>query len=163
NDAIGALDVAARLVDCALEESGASRERVLGVGVAIAGPVDQARGTIHPGSILPGWSGIDAGAELGRRLGLAVHIDNDANPGALAEVTLGAGRNARHACYVQISSGIGAGLIVDGRPYHGARGVAGEIGHVAVDEAGPICRCGNRGCLETLASGPALVSLLRTS
>ena len=97
------------------------------------------------------------------RLELPVHIDNDANLGALAEVTLGAGRNARHALYVQVSSGIGAGLIVDGRPYRGFNGVAGEIGHIAVDDTGPICRCGNRGCLEMLASGPALTRVLRTS
>ena len=82
------------------------------------------------------------------------YVDNDANLGALAEVTLGAGRNARFAAYVSISSGVGAGIIVDGRPYRGHRGTAGEVGHVVVDPQGPICRCGNRGCLETLASGP---------
>jgi predicted NBD/HSP70 family sugar kinase len=92
-----------------------------------------------------------------------VHLDNDANLGALAEVTLGAGRSARAAVYVQMSSGIGAGLIVDGRPYRGAAGVAGEIGHVTVDESGVICRCGNRGCLETVASGPAIVRLVASS
>jgi predicted NBD/HSP70 family sugar kinase len=86
-----------------------------------------------------------------------VHLDNDANLGALAEVTLGAGQSARTAVYVQLSSGIGAGLIVDGRPFRGATGTAGEIGHVTVDEDGDLCRCGNRGCLETLASGPALL------
>ncbi len=91
------------------------------------------------------------------------YVDNDANLGALAEVTLGAGRNARFAAYVSISSGIGAGIIVDGRPYRGHRGTAGEIGHVVVDPQGPICRCGNRGCLETLASGPALLRLVQAS
>jgi predicted NBD/HSP70 family sugar kinase len=129
----------------------------------MAGPVDQRTGGMHSTSILPAWAGVDAAAELAARLELPVHLDNDANLGALAEVTLGAGRNARHACYVQISSGIGAGLIVDGRPYHGAAGSAGEIGHITVDERGPICRCGNRGCLETMASGPALTALLRDS
>jgi predicted NBD/HSP70 family sugar kinase len=106
---------------------------------------------------------VDAASELQRRIGFPVHLDNDANLGALAEVTLGAGRSVRSAAYIQMSSGIGAGLIVDGRPYHGHRGTAGEIGHVLVDEHGLICRCGNRGCLETLASGPAMVSLLRPS
>ena len=103
-------------------------------------------------------------AEMSRRLGdLPVHLDNDANLGALAEVTLGAARDARNAVYVMISSGIGAGLIVDGRLYRGGGGMAGEIGHVLVDETGPICRCGNRGCLETFISGPALTDLLRRS
>jgi predicted NBD/HSP70 family sugar kinase len=162
NDALEALDAAGELVEAALEDAEVDRARVLGVGVALAGPVDHARGALHPSSILPGWAHVDAAAELSARLELPVHIDNDANLGALAEVTLGAGRNAQHALYVQISSGIGAGLIVDGRPYHGFNGVAGEIGHIAVDETGPICRCGNRGCLEMLASGPALVRMLRS-
>ena len=123
--------------------------------------MDHARGALHPSPILSGWANVDAAAELERGSTCPVHLDNDANLGALAEVTLGAGRNVRSAAYMQMSSGIGAGLIVDGRPYHGHRGIAGEIGHVLVDEQGQICRCGNRGCLETLASGPALVALLR--
>jgi predicted NBD/HSP70 family sugar kinase len=163
HDALAALDTAANLIREALESANVDEDRVLGVGVALAGPVDQVEGKIHNSSILPGWNGIDAEAELRARLGVPVHIDNDANLGALAEVTLGAGRSARSALYVQMSSGIGAGLIIDGRPYRGAGGVAGEIGHVAVDENGPICRCGNRGCLETLASGPAIVRLVSQS
>src|SRR4051812_3365823 len=163
HDALRALDIAANLVHEALERADVDEDRVLGVGVALAGPVDQIEGKLHDSSILPGWNGIDAEAELRDRLGVPVHIDNDANLGALAEVTLGAGRSARSALYVQMSSGIGAGLIIDGRPYRGAGGVAGEIGHVAVDETGPICRCGNRGCLETLASGPAIVRLVSES
>ncbi len=113
--------------------------------------------------MLPGWSGVDVAKELEDRLQTPTYVDNDANLGALAEVTLGAGRNARFAAYVSISSGIGAGIIVDGRPYRGHRGTAGEIGHVVVDPQGPICRCGNRGCLETLASGPALLRLVQAS
>jgi predicted NBD/HSP70 family sugar kinase len=113
--------------------------------------------------VLPGWANVDAARELEQRLDTPAYVDNDANLGALAEVTLGAGRNARFAAYVSISSGIGAGMVVDGRPYHGHRGTAGEIGHVVVDPQGPICRCGNRGCLETLASGPALLKLVQDS
>ena len=160
HDAPAALDLAADMVRSALDEAGVHSDRVLGVGVALAGPVDLAHGRLHDSSILPGWQGVDTAAELTQRLGVPVHIDNDANLGALAEVTLGAGRTARAAVYVQMSSGVGAGLIVDGRPYRGASGVAGEIGHVTVDEQGPICRCGNRGCLETLASAPAIVRLV---
>jgi predicted NBD/HSP70 family sugar kinase len=163
HDAVGAIDAAAGLVRSLLDEAAVDQRRVLGVGVAIAGPVDPVSGSAYTSSILPSWSGLDAANELSARLGLPVHLDNDANLGALAEVTLGAGRNARNAAYVQMSSGIGAGLIVDGRPYRGAGGVAGEIGHIAVDESGAICRCGNRGCLETIASGPALVRLLAAS
>ena len=163
HDAARAMEAAAELVSEVLDEAGVDRERVLGAGMALAGPVDHDRGALHPSPILSGWADVDAAAEVERRIEIPVHLDNDANLGALAEVTLGAGRNVRTAAYVQMSSGIGAGLIVEGRPYHGHRGTAGEIGHMLVDERGPICRCGNRGCLETIASGPALLALLRPS
>ena len=163
HDALGALDLAAELTESVLEQAQLDRERLLGVGVALAGPIDHDKGAVHPSDVLPGWTDIDAATELEQRLDTLAYVDNDANLGALAEVTLGAGRNARFAAYVSISSGIGAGIVVDGRPYHGHRGTAGEIGHVVVDPQGPICRCGNRGCLETLASGPALLKLVRES
>jgi predicted NBD/HSP70 family sugar kinase len=163
NDAHPALAAAARLVEQALADADVSRDRVLGVGVAMACPVEQNNGVLHPASILPGWEGIDPVSELSSRLGLPVHLDNDANLGALAEVTLGAGRRARAAIYLQLGTGIGAGLIVDGRLFHGGAGTAGEVGHVVVDDNGPLCRCGNRGCLETMVSGPALTGLLRDS
>jgi predicted NBD/HSP70 family sugar kinase len=164
NRAEDALDLGAEMVEDLLEEVGLDRADVIGVGVALSGPIDHQRGAAHETAILPGWAGLEVAAEMSQRLGgLPVHLDNDANLGALAEVTLGAGREARNALYVMISSGIGAGLIIDGRPYRGNRGMAGEIGHVLVDETGPICRCGNRGCLETYVSGPALAELLRRS
>ena len=163
HDSTGALDLAAELVQQVLEQAKLEPDRLLGVGIALAGPIDHDKGALHPSAVLPGWSEIDAASELERRLDTPAYVDNDANLGALAEVTLGAGRNVRFAAYVSISSGIGAGIIVDGRPYRGHRGTAGEIGHVVVDPQGPICRCGNRGCLETLASGPALLRLVQAS
>jgi predicted NBD/HSP70 family sugar kinase len=163
HDAQGALDLAAELVESVLAETDLDRDRLLGTGIALAGPIDHDIGTLHPSDVLPSWSGVDVGKEMENRLQTPTYVDNDANLGALAEVTLGAGRNARFAAYVSISSGIGAGILVDGRPYHGHRGTAGEIGHVVVDPQGPICRCGNRGCLETLASGPALLKLVHES
>jgi predicted NBD/HSP70 family sugar kinase len=164
HDAEGSLDSAAELVNELLGETGLSHAEVIGVGIALSGPIDHDRGAVRPTAILPGWEGLAVAAEMSRRLGdLPVHLDNDANLGALAEVTLGAARNARNALYVMVSSGIGAGLIIEGRPYRGGGGMAGEIGHVLVDETGPICRCGNRGCLETYISGPALTDLLRRS
>jgi predicted NBD/HSP70 family sugar kinase len=163
HDAQGALGLAADLVEQVLDQAELERDRLLGVGVALAGPIDHDKGALHPSDVLPGWANVDAARELEQRLDTLAYVDNDANLGALAEVTLGAGRNARFAAYVSISSGIGAGIVVDGRPYHGHRGTAGEIGHVVVDPQGPICRCGNRGCLETLASGPALLKLVQDS
>jgi predicted NBD/HSP70 family sugar kinase len=163
HDASGALDLAASQIECVLDQAGIERDRVLGAGMALAGPIDHQRGALHRSRVLPGWSDVDATLELERRLDVPTYVDNDANCGALAEVTLGAGRNARFAAYVSISSGIGAGIVVDGRPYRGYRGTAGEIGHVVVDAQGPMCRCGNRGCLETLASSQALVRLVGAS
>jgi predicted NBD/HSP70 family sugar kinase len=160
HDAAGALDMAADLVEQLLDEVGISRDRVLGAGMALAGPIDHDRAALHHSTVLPGWADVDAGAELERRLGTTVYVDNDANLGALAEVTLGAGRRARFAAYIQMGSGVGAGIVVNGSPYRGARGTAGEIGHVVVDPQGPLCRCGNRGCLETVASTGALQALV---
>ena len=97
------------------------------------------------------------------RLGVAVELENDANVGALGEKVFGAARGVDDLIYVRVSAGIGAGLILGGRPYRGFGGVAGEIGHVLADPAGPICRCGNRGCLETIASPPAVAALLERS
>src|SRR5215204_3324669 len=163
HDAQGALDLAAELVESVLVEADLERDRLLGTGIALAGPIDHDIGSLHPSDVLPSWSGVDVAKEMENRLRTPTYVDNDANLGALAEVTLGAGRNARFAAYVSISSGIGAGIIVEGRPYRGHRGTAGEIGHFVVDPQGPICRCGNRGCLETLASGPALLRLVQAS
>jgi predicted NBD/HSP70 family sugar kinase/biotin operon repressor len=163
HDAERALDTAATLIDDVLDEAKVDRARVLGVGMALAGPVDQQRRALHRSAILSGWIDVDAAAELERRIPFPVHLDNDSNLGALAEATLGACRGVRHAAYVSLSSGIGAGLIVDGQVYRGHRGTAGEIGHVLMDPAGVICRCGNRGCLETLASSRAIVDLISAS
>lgn len=155
-DAPRALDVAAGMVRDALDHAGLAAEAVLAIGVALPGPVDHARHRLHDTAILPGWIGEDAAARLREMLGAPVHIDNDANLGALAEVTLGAARGARCVVYVQLSSGVGAGLIVDGQPFRGAAGVAGELGHIGVAASGPPCRCGRDGCLETLVSAPAV-------
>ncbi len=158
-----ALDAAVELTDEVVGAADVEGDRILGVGVALSGPIDIEAGTIHAGKILPGWAGVQPVDELGSRLGLTVHLDNDANLGALAEVTLGAGIGAREAIYLMVSGGVGAGLILGGELYRGTGGTAGELGHVLVDESGPICRCGNRGCLEMMAGGHAITALLRPS
>ena len=163
NAARAALTAAVTLTDDAIAEAGLDADRILCAGVGLSGPIDRATGTVHAGKILPGWDGILPVAELEARLQLAIHVDNDANLGALAEVTLGAGVGARDAVYLMVSGGIGAGLNLNGEIYRGTGGTAGELGHVLVDESGPICRCGNRGCLETMAGAPAIIELLRHS
>jgi len=151
------LDAAVALVNDTLAEAGVPRERVIGAGLGLPGPVHQGTGFVESPSILPGWAGLGAAAEMRERLELPVIVDNDANLGALAEAAFGAGRSASDLVYVKVSSGIGAGLILDGRLYRGALGVAGELGHVVVEPGGAQCRCGNRGCLETVANTGALL------
>jgi predicted NBD/HSP70 family sugar kinase/biotin operon repressor len=158
-----ALTAAVALTAEAIAATGLDSGRILAAGVGLSGPINRATAMVHAGKILPGWDGISPVTELSQRLDLPVHLDNDANLGALAEVALGAGVGARDAVYLMVSGGIGAGLILGGEIYRGTGGTAGELGHVLVDESGPICRCGNRGCLETLAGGPAIVELLRPS
>jgi predicted NBD/HSP70 family sugar kinase len=157
------LDVALGLVDDLLAEAGVDRSRVIGAGLGLPGPVDQIEGLIGSSAILPGWVGVAAAEELRSRLDVPVSVDNDANLGALGEFTYGAGRGASEMVYLKITSGIGAGLILGGKLYRGWSGMAGELGHVLVDPEGPVCRCGNRGCLETAASTPALLEMLRRS
>jgi predicted NBD/HSP70 family sugar kinase len=155
-----ALDAAADLVEVVLAEAGIERSRVVGAGVALSGPVSR-DGTVGSTVILPGWEGLNAVDELTRRLDLQVAVDNDANLGALAEVSFGAGRGMSDVIYVMVSSGVGAGIVIDGRLHRGVTGLAGELGHVRVRAEGAVCRCGNRGCLETVASTDAVLSLLR--
>jgi predicted NBD/HSP70 family sugar kinase len=156
------LDAAADLVAEALEDAGVDRARVVGAGMGLPGPIEST-GVVGSAAILPGWVGVAAADEMRRRLELPVAVDNDANLGALAEAAFGAGRDASDMIYLKVSSGIGAGLILNGRLYRGTAGLAGELGHVLVDPDGLVCRCGNRGCLETVASSGALVDLLRRS
>jgi predicted NBD/HSP70 family sugar kinase len=163
HDAPAGLAAAAELASGLLEKAAIEPGRLIGVGVALSGPIDRDGGLVSSATILPGWVGVDAAAWLSERLGAPVHVENDANLGALAESVLGAGRGATEMAYVMLSSGIGGGLILGGRLYRGARGSAGEIGHVSVDDRGHMCRCGNRGCLETLAGATALTDLLSRS
>ncbi len=156
-------DLVESLTGLALERAGAGRESVVGVGVGLPAPFEHATGRIHPSSLASSWGDVRSVEEMGRRLGLPVYLENDANLAALAELVWGAGRGFKNAACIMISDGIGAGLILDGRVYRGAMGTAGEIGHTVVDEYGPICRCGNRGCLEMMAGGPAVLELLRPS
>jgi predicted NBD/HSP70 family sugar kinase len=157
------LDAAAALVSELLEEAGVDEARVIGAGMCLPGPVHRPTGVVGSTAILPGWVGVAAAEEMHRRLDLPILVDNDANLAALAEAAFGAGRDAKDLVYLMISSGIGAGLVLNGRLYRGAEGLAGELGHVLVDADGPVCRCGNRGCLETVAGTDALADLLRRS
>jgi len=140
------------------ESVGAGLDELLAVGVGLAAPVDPGTGVIVTPGLLRGWDGVPVADELQARLHRPVFVDNEANLGALAEHRMGAARGVRQAAYLRVSHGVGAGLIVDGRIYRGGSGKAGEIGHLTLDEQGTVCRCGNRGCLETLVGAAALAA-----
>ena len=153
-DGRAALDRAARMV-----RSLAGRE-LDAVGMCVPAPLDRRSARVRTG-ILPGWPEISPAEELHRRLQVPVYADNDANLGALAEHTHGAARGVADVVYVKVASGLGAGILLGGRLHRGATGIAGELGHVQVGEDGQVCRCGNRGCLETLVAAPRLLAVLQ--
>jgi predicted NBD/HSP70 family sugar kinase len=151
-----ALRAARRLADTVVAEGHVDREELLACGAGVPGPVDRISGRVGSTMLLPGWGGAVLAAALEQRLEVPVAVDNDANLGALGEQAAGAARGVDDVIYVKVSSGIGAGLISGGRLLRGGTGIAGEIGHVAVVTDGLPCRCGGRGCLETVASAPAV-------
>ncbi|MCJ1680503.1 ROK family transcriptional regulator [Streptomyces sp. APSN-46.1] len=156
-------DRAEALVGRLIEGIGVGREKVIGVGLGVPGPIDVESGTLGSTAILPGWAGINPRQELSRRLGVPVYVDNDANLGALGELVWGSGRGVKDLAYIKVASGVGAGLVINGQIYRGPGGTAGEIGHITLDESGPVCRCGNRGCLETFAAARYVLPLLQGS
>jgi predicted NBD/HSP70 family sugar kinase len=141
-------------------QSGLGVSELQAVGMCVPAPLDRRSSRIRTG-IMPGWQGLLPGEELERRLGVPVHADNDANLGALAELHQGSARGKHDVVYLKIASGVGAGIVLGGRLHRGASGIAGEIGHVQVSEDGHVCRCGNRGCVETMVSASRLLELLR--
>lgn len=122
-----------------------------GVGVGLPGIVDLTTGRLRNAPNLPVLNGLDLGAELSRRTGRPAFAENDANAAALAEAWLGAGRGARTVLFITLGTGVGGGLVFDGRIWSGRSGYAGEIGHTQVDPDGRPCGCGSWGCLETIA------------
>jgi predicted NBD/HSP70 family sugar kinase len=147
-----AMDAGARLAGAALDAAGHTMGEVLGAAAGVPGPIDVRTSVVREPTILASWIGLDPEAELGARLGRPVAVANDADMGAWAEHVHGAGRGIDDLVYVKVSHGIGAGLILGGRPYRGATGIAGEIGHTQLPGAINWCRCGNQGCLETVVS-----------
>nr|MCW2729000.1 sugar kinase [Aeromicrobium sp.] len=135
---------------------------VAGVGIGLPGPVEHATGRPANPPIMPGWHDFDVPAHLGRQFDGPVLVDNDVNLMALGEYT-SRGESSRHLLLVKVATGIGAGIVADGRLLRGALGSAGDLGHVRVADAPPdvVCRCGNIGCLEAVAAGPAIAAKLR--
>jgi glucokinase len=151
---VAVLDVAASLA--ARLQGGVE---VVGVGVATPGVVDRVRGTVLSATgVLSDWAGTNVVAELHSRLHLPIAIDNDVMTAGLGEARLGAGRASRSMLFVALGTGVGGALVLDGQAWHGASGVAGHLGHIAVAGAGDrVCSCGRTGHLEAAVAGPALV------
>jgi glucokinase len=143
-----------------MTEAGAS---IGGIGIGSTGPVDPFRGTIEDADLLPGWKGAPIVRRLSEEFSLEVAMENDGDAAALAEAAWGAGRGKRSFIYVTISTGIGAGIIVDGKLYRGVDGSHPELGHMVIDDSGVQCYCGARGCWEALASGPAMVEWMKAN
>ncbi|OGB95957.1 MAG: hypothetical protein A2Z31_01695 [candidate division NC10 bacterium RBG_16_65_8] len=131
------------------------------IGVGCAGPVDLAAGLVFKPPNLPGWTRVPLTERLQQALGLPTILENDANAAALGEFRYGAGRGAQSIVYMTVSTGIGGGIILDGKVWHGLKDAAGEVGHMTVSPDGPVCGCGNRGCLEAMASGPSIARRAR--
>lgn len=132
------------------------RSGVIGVGMSCAGPIDTVSGHVTDIPTLPGWEGMPLARELANHTGLPVRVENDGIAAALGEWRHGAGRGVANMVYLTVSTGIGGGVIADGRLLHGHRGMAGHIGHMRLARDGPQCHCGAIGCFEAFAAGTAL-------
>jgi predicted NBD/HSP70 family sugar kinase len=155
-----ALKTAGTLVDQMLARAGAARGDVLGVGVAMPGPIQRRSGVNGRATTLKPWVNVNPRIAARDVLQLPLMVDNDANFGALAELTWGAARGLKDLAFIYTAAGIGAGLVLNGGLYLGANGTAGELGHTTIDENGLVCECGGRGCLNTLANADAITQNL---
>lgn len=147
-------------IEATRRETGAARSDFLGVGIGAPGPLDRERGVVLTTPNL-GWRDVPLRDLVANGTGLAASLDNDANCATFGEYWVGAAKGARNVVGMTIGTGIGGGLILEGQLYHGSSDVAGEIGHTTIEQNGRHCGCGNYGCLEAYASGPAIAERAR--
>ncbi len=152
------LDAAALLLTDVLSELGEDQSVIRTIELGLPAPVTD--GIVRSSAILPGWVGVNAQHAAQERFECTAHAENDANLGALAEHRRGVARGSDSTVFVKVSSGVGAGIVLHDRLFHGSSGTAGEIGHLTLDENGPVCRCGSRGCLEAYASTGAVQAMM---
>ena len=146
----------AETVSRVMKEACVGPGAVEAIGIGSPGPLDPATGVVYNSPNLRGWFNVPLRDRLREATGISVFLDNDANLAALGEYYFGAGRGSVNMLYVTVSTGIGAGIIINGSIYRGAGGGAGEVGHMVLSPGGPLCGCGRKGCLESLASGTAM-------
>lgn len=161
DDPTGLVDLAVTLLRDALTYLGVAESAVDAIVVSLPGPIDRKDGSVRAPSVLTSWAGVDVAGLFAHRLRRPVHVENDANLGAWGEHTAGAGYGIDDFLYLEVSNGIGAGIMLDGRVYRGSAGVSGEIGHTQVDPSGPLCRCGQHGCVEVIAAAGRVREKLR--
>lgn len=155
------LAAVAAALDELLRRRGAVKSAEFPIGICAPGPLDPRTGTVLNPPNVPCWRDFPLAAEIQRRYGVSVIVDNDANAAALAESLWGAGKGYANVFYTCIGTGIGTGIVLDGRIFHGRTGSAAEGGHVSIDYHGPRCNCGKQGCIEALASGTAIARRAR--
>ena len=152
------LEQADRTLRELLAKRGLTPADLCGIGIGVPGPVITEQGTVMAPPIMPGWDRFPIRTSLEENWKTSITLNNDAELGALGEWAYGAGRGERNLAFIKVGSGIGAGLMINGQIYGGTTGSAGEIGHLTVDENGPLCACGNHGCLEAFAGGHAIAA-----
>lgn len=155
------INQANQLLEDLLKKNQLSIDDISSLGIGVPGPIASEAGTVFAPPIMPGWDGYPIRANLEEKWGMPVSLNNDAELGALGEWAYGFGRGENHLAYIKVGTGIGSGLLLNGQIYRGATGSAGEIGHLTLDENGPLCDCGNHGCLESLAGGKAIARQAR--
>ena len=148
-------------IDSLREISRRQRQRLLGVGMGLPGLIDVEKGFVHFLTNVPGWEGLPLARQMRRRLGLSVFIDNDVNLMTLGEATYGAAKGFQQIICLTLGTGVGGGLVVNGKLYRGASLSAGEIGHMPVSREGPPCPCGGHGCLERYVGNEAIVKAVK--
>ncbi|MGH3853693.1 MAG: ROK family transcriptional regulator, partial [Pseudonocardiaceae bacterium] len=148
------------LVNTLLRQARVDCGQVRGVGVSVPGPRDPVTGGPCSVPLVPRWQGADITQELSGKVHLPVQLMTDINAAALGELACGASRATDEMAYIRLSTNVEAALVIRGEVYPGSSGLAGQFGHITVDESGQVCRCGNRGCLETLVGGPHLLDLM---
>ncbi|MFC8734394.1 ROK family transcriptional regulator [Luteimicrobium sp. NPDC057192] len=151
------LDNAALMITDMIESVEVERDEILGIGIAVSAPIDRRTGTVARHGIMRGWDAVPIAEKMALRTGCPTYVENSSNLAALAELRLGAARGKSDVLVLELSDGIGAGIIADGHVLRGHHGTAGEFGHMIVDARGPVCRCGNRGCLEAVAGIEAVL------
>ncbi|QIM22599.1 ROK family transcriptional regulator [Phycicoccus sp. HDW14] len=154
---------ATRLIQELAENTGRTAGDLRALVVGLPAPIDTVSGEVGSEGVLPGWRGVAVGQAMQDALGVPVQLENTANLAAVGEFKLGALQGISNGVFLKVSYGVGAGLIIGGELFRGSAGTAGEIGHVTIDENGPICRCGNRGCLDTFVGARAVLAALRPS